>query len=330
MELIQASTTADLTWRKQGHIFSADGRYPWMTSHAQLPIVDRISPEAFRIYFGTRDERNRTITTYCEVAAEDPQKVLYVHDRPVLDLGSCGCFDDSGAMPSSIVEHRGVKYLFYTGWNISTPAPYRKAIGVAVSHDGGHTFFRLFRGPILDRTPTEPLCAATPWVLFDGSMWRMWYLSCVRWEAHDDRMDPYYHIKYAESEDGVQWERRGVVALDLQSAEEGGFGRACVQRQEGSRYTMWYSYRSGRNFRHNRSASYRIGYAESHDGIAWTRMDDRARINRSEIGWDADMMAYPFVIDAGDGRELMFYNGNGFGRSGFGYAVRHRESTRLP
>jgi hypothetical protein len=32
------------------------------------------------------------------------------------------------------------------------------------------------------------------------------------------------------------------------------------------------------------------------------------------------MMAYPFVIDINH-RKYMFYNGNGFGKSGIGYAV---------
>lgn len=320
--LARADTDGGVGWRKQGHIFSVDGRYAWMTSHAQLPIVERISHELLRIYFGTRDHRNRTVTTYCEVAADDPQKVLYVHDRPILDLGERGCFDDSGAMPSWIVNHGGLKYLFYTGWNVSTTVSYRKAIGIAVSHDGGHTFARLFRGPILDRIATEPYCAATPCVLVDGTLWRMWYLSCVRWEAHEDRLDPYYHIKYAESEDGIHWERRGRIALDLQSSDEGGFGRPCVRRQPGQCYAMWYSYRAGKHFRSNRKASYRIGYAESNDGISWTRMDERAGIGLSEIGWDADMIAYPYVVDAGHSRQFMFYNGNGFGRSGFGYAER--------
>jgi hypothetical protein len=32
------------------------------------------------------------------------------------------------------------------------------------------------------------------------------------------------------------------------------------------------------------------------------------------------MICYPCVVEV-DGRTLMFYNGNGFGQTGFGYAV---------
>ena len=81
---VPAPSSVRRGWRKVGRIFSVDGRYPWMKSHAQLPVVDAVSPDVLRIYFGTRDERNRTVTTYCEVSGTDPLQVLYVHDRPVL------------------------------------------------------------------------------------------------------------------------------------------------------------------------------------------------------------------------------------------------------
>ena len=37
-------------------------------------------------------------------------------------------------------------------------------------------------------------------------------------------------------------------------------------------------------------------------------------------GWDCDMTAYPAVYEQA-GRLYLLYNGNGFGQSGFGYAV---------
>ena len=80
---------------------------------------------------------------------------------------------------------------------------------------------------------------------------------------------------------------------------------------------MWYSIRS-------RSAPYRIGYAESADGLAWTRKDDAVGIARSESGWDGEMVCYPAVIDV-NGRRLMFYNGNRHGATGFGCAVLEQD-----
>ena len=42
--------------------------------------------------------------------------------------------------------------------------------------------------------------------------------------------------------------------------------------------------------------------------------------SRPARGGDSEMIEYPFVFDH-DGQRFMLYNGNGYGRSGFGVAV---------
>jgi hypothetical protein len=308
-----------MNWEKKGLIFAPHQNYDWMVSHAQVPLIDRVSIDRLRIYFGTRDERNRTVTTYIEVDANNPSRVTYIHDRPVLGLGELGCFDDCGAMPSWIVDRGSSKYLYYTGWNTSTTVPYRNSIGLALSNDGGKTFSRVYDGPILDRTYREPHFCAVPCVLVEDSTWRMWYLSGVKWEIFNNKPEPRYHIKYADSQDGINWDRRGIVCVDFKSEAEAGIVRPSVIK-EGGIYKMWYSYRGLENYRTDKRSSYRIGYAESPDGIKWTRKDEDCGLDVSASGWDSEMVAYPFVL-AQAGKKYMFYNGNGFGKSGFGYAV---------
>jgi len=308
-----------MKWEKKGLIFAPDHNYDWMVSHAQVPLVDRVDDNTLRIYFGTRDKHNRTVTTYIEVAAEDPSHVSYVHDQPVLGLGELGCFDDSGAMPSWIIDRGSLKYLYYTGWNTSTTVPYRNSIGLAVSRDGGQTFERAFKGPLLDRTQYEPHFCAVPCVLVEDGKWRMWYLSGVRWDVFNDKPEPRYHIKYAESDDGINWDRRGIVCIDFKSETEAGIVRPSVIK-DGAVYRMWYSYRGLENYRTDKKNSYRIGYAESEDGIEWVRNDEYLSLDVSPSGWDSEMVAYPYMY-ADSTRKYMFYNGNGFGRSGLGYAV---------
>jgi hypothetical protein len=306
-------------WKKKGLIFEANRNHDWMVSHAQVPLADRVDDSTLRIYFGTRDEQNRTVTTFIEVEAEDPARITYIHDQPVLGLGELGCFDDCGAMPSWIVDRGEEKYLYYTGWNTSTTVPYRNSIGLAISRDGGLSFKRAYDGPILDRTYKEPHFCAVPCVLIEGGKWRMWYLSGVRWDVFDGRPEPRYHIKYAESSDGINWERHGTVCVDFNSKAEAGIVRPSVIRDE-SLYRMWYSYRGLENYRTDKRTSYRIGYAESRNGIDWIRKDEAGGLDVSDSGWDSEMVAYPFVLNWRSGK-YMFYNGNGFGRSGFGYAV---------
>jgi hypothetical protein len=307
-----------MKWIKKGCIFSTDNNHSWMISHAQIPIVTEVDVNKLRIYFGTRDNKNRTTTTFIDVDANHPQDVLYVHDRQVLGLGKLGCFDDSGAMPSWIVNCASEIWLYYIGWNTGITVPYRNSIGLAISTDGGLSFKRVFEGPIMDRTHLEPQFVANPCILIEEGLWRMWYLATVKWKSHKGRSEPYYHIKYAESYDGINWERKGHVCIDFKSPMEGGISRPCVVK-DGSLYRMWYSYRGKMDYRVKGDQSYRIGYAESYDGLTWKRMDEIAGIDVSDDGWDSDMIEYPYIFDI-RGKRHMYYNGNGFGKSGFGYS----------
>jgi len=305
-------------WHRKGVIHSVEGGSGWRAHHACLPIADPVDDEVLRIYFGPRDEEGRTTTTFIEVEADDPGNVLYVHDRPVLGLGELGAFDDSGAMPCCIVDHQGRKYLYYVGWNRSVSVSYRNAIGLAISDDGGLTFERVGAGgPVADRTPMEPYFCASPYVLVENGLWRMWYTSCTGWLVVEGRPEPLYKVKYAESADGIVWTRDDVTCLEY--AFHGEANARPVVVRDGDRYRMWYCWRGSVNYRTDPAQSYRIGYAESDDGVRWTRKDDQGGLEPAASGWDSVMTTYPWIHRHGP-RTYLLYNGNGFGATGFGYA----------
>ena len=305
-------------WKKHGIIYNVDDRLPWANSHAQIPTVDIITENRLTVFFSSRDQANRSLIAQMEVDASNPANILDIKPSPLLNLGLPGTFDDCGLMPSSIVNWQGIKYLYYIGWNVRNTVPYHNSVGLAISEDGGRSYRRLFEGPVMDRTAQEPYFCATTCVRIENGIWRNWYLSCTGWQLINGRMEPLYHLKYAESDDGINWRREGKIAIDYASPTEGGIVRASVHK-DGELYRMWYCYRSHTDYRSDRFNSYRIGYAESDDGLAWVRLDDQAGITLSEDGWDSFMLAYPEVVDVGE-RRYMFYNGNGFGESGFGYA----------
>ena len=311
-----------MSWEKQGLVFSTASHHAWNKTHAQVPVVDDSDQDVWRIYYATRDVDGRSRTSYIEVEAGNPQRILYEHDVPILDLGAEGAADDCGVMPSWIVTHGKAKFLYYIGWTIPETFPYHNSVCLAVSEDGGRTFRKEPAGALLKPTSDEPYFTGTSCVRVERGRWRMWYLSCTKWETFEGKDEAFYHIKYAESDDGIHWDRRGVVAVDYASEVEGGIASASVLEDSG-RYRMWYSYRGAYGYRTDRSKSYRIGYAESTDGVEWQRRDELAGIDVAEEGWDSEMIAYPHVVVYGD-REYMFYNGNGFGRSGLGYATRRR------
>jgi len=308
-----------MAWVKRGLVYLPAGQYQWNRTHAAVPTVDKVDDKLWRIYFATRDDENRSRISYIEVEAGNPQNILYEHSEPILPLGKIGAFDDCGMMPSWILDVAGLKYLYYIGWTVRNTVPYHNSIGLAISRDGGRTFERFSKGPLFSPTYREPYFTGTSCVLREDGVWKNWYMSCVKWELVDHRPEPFYHIKYAESLDGINWKREATVALDFKSEKEAGIVRASVLKENGS-YKMWYSYRNLDGYRTDKNNSYRIGYAESVDGKRWERRDEMAGIDVSDEGWDSIMIEYPHVI-AHDGRKFMFYNGNGFGKSGFGYAT---------
>lgn len=309
---------AGIRWEKRGLIYTVDERLPWATSHAQIPTVAGTRDGALQLLFSSRDANNRSAIASLDVAACNPAQVLQVQRSAVMELGKLGTFDDCGMMPSSVVEHYGIRYLYYIGWNVRNTIPYHNSVGLATSEDGGRTYRRMFDGPVMDRTAEEPYFCGTTCVRIENGVWRNWYLSCTGWIKVDGKPEPRYHLKYAESRDGIHWLREGVVAIDYADEAEGGLVRASIHH-DGRLYRMWYCRRNHTGYRETSVGSYRIGYAESTDGIVWRRLDEHAGLDVSAAGWDSFMVAYPEVTQCGD-RLYLFYNGNGFGASGFGYA----------
>ena len=299
-----------MKWTKKGLIFSPEGQHDWVMSHAMLPIADRIDGDLYRIYFSGRDRENRSLTGYVEVDMRDPSRILRLSRDPVLGLGELGAFDDNGVSPTWMMTKGDEKYLYYFGWNKGSLVRAAEVSGLAISRDGGLTFERYSRAPVIDRTDAEPFqILVISCIMIENGTWRMWYDSADRWLSPEL---PRYNIKYAESTDGIHWTRKGIVSVTYKAEEESRVSRASVIKENGV-YKMWLCYAMGKG-------GYRMGYAESGDGIRFERMDDKAGIGLSDSGWDSEMICYPHVFFH-DGQKVMLYNGNGYGRTGFGYAV---------
>jgi hypothetical protein len=299
-----------MEWIKKGLVFKPQGDQEWMLSHAALPLAQRLDENLFRVYFCSRDSKGRAQIGHFDFDPESPTDILYTAHTPTIRVGSLGAFDDSGVTTSCIARQNNTHYQYYTGWSLGVTVPFYYSIGLAVSRDGCRTFRKISDSPIMDRNDIDPYLNASPFVLIENDIWRMWYVSGVKWEFENGRPKHYYHIKSAESKDGINWERAGIICVDFKSEDEYAIARPCVLREDGL-YKMWYSYRG---------KSYRIGYAESKDGLHWERKDEQAGIDVSELGWDSEMIEYPFVFDH-KGKRYMLYNGNDYGKTGIGLAI---------
>jgi hypothetical protein len=304
-------------WVKQGLVFVPSGQGGWINSHAQMPVV-HVRGDSLRIYFSTRPTAGVSLPAFVDVDMEHPSRVLGIAERPLLGLSPPGSFDEHGIMPAMLVEREGEIVLYYTGWSrLAGKAPYNNSSGVAVSRDGGTTFERLFHGPVLTRAPREPFSATLSWIWVDSAgLWHMWYSTGINWVQGDDRMEPVYVICQAWSRDGIDWIRDARPVVEPASPLEAQ-SRPTILHRNGV-WHMWFCHRGSRQFRDGESA-YRMGYARSTDLRTWERDDQAAGIDVSESGWDSKMLAYPCVVTT-PGAVLMFYNGNGFGVTGFGWA----------
>ncbi len=283
-----------------------------MRSHAAAPTPIQLQGSIYRVYFASRDSENRSHVGYFDIDLEQPDKVLTVARDPVLVPGPLGYFDDYGVYASCAVWHEGRLYLYTIGWNPGIKAPlFYSSIGLAISYDGGTTFEKLGRSPIMGRSDHDPCLVTGPCVLREKDRWRMWYVSGISWEWINGVPHSTYHIKYAESNDGISWKRDGTVCIDTTDPTEANISRTWVIR-DGDCYHAWFS--------SNKGGGYRIGYATSRDGISWTRYPTPGGLELSPSGWDSEAMAYPSVVKH-RGRWFMFYNGNEYGKDGIGLAI---------
>ena len=297
-----------MKWHKLGQIFVPDHNFPWMVSHAANTVALPLIGDSYRIYFSTRNSDRQAHIGFVDIDLSKPREIKRISKTPALMPGDIGLFDDSGVSLSCITQVGGQVYMYYLGWNLGVTVPFRNHVGLAIYDEAHDTYSKYTNAPILDRSAIDPYCLSYPFVLKDDSIYRMWYGSNLSWGSKQEDME--HIIKYAESEDGINWVRHGHVALSFKNADEYAMSRPCVIKENGL-YKMWYSYRG---------QSYRIGYAESKNAVDWVRKDEEVGIDVSQEGWDSEMICYPFIFDHNNKR-YMLYNGNGYGKTGFGLAV---------
>jgi predicted GH43/DUF377 family glycosyl hydrolase len=314
-------------WEKKGKIFDPNGMGPFMQNYAQNPnaleLEDRV-----RVYFTTRPLKSPSdsfvsYTSFVDLNRNNLSEVIYVHTNPILPLGNAGDFDQFGIMPGSLVnvKEKNEIWLYYVGWTRMKAVPYNWSIGLAISKDGGKTFEKIGKGPIVGASMLEPYLQACPRVVrINEKKWYMWYQSGLRWNEYNKYMESVYVTMFATSEDGINWKRDAKQVIPSVVNEECQTSATVIELDNS--YHMFFSYRHGINFR-NFENGYRIGYANSADMMNWSRDDSKAGIEVSENGWDAEMICYPHVTRIGK-KVVMFYCGNYFGKDGFGFAELKR------
>jgi len=314
-------------WRKSGKIFDpADhsilgGRYEF----AQAPKT-LVCDGYVRVYFSTRSLEQRTGKYLSHVAfadfAPDFSRILDVARQTVIPLGELGAFDEHGIFPFYPLRQPDVIFGYTCGWSRRTSVSVETAIGLSMSQDGGQTFQKIGVGPILTSSLHQPFLVGDPFVQVFKGAFHMWYVFGTEWKRFPESKVPerIYKIGHAVSKDGITWSRDEAhrTVCDQINADECQAVPTVIYLD--GRYHMYFCYRYANGFREDKTRGYRLGYAVSHDLSTWQRLDGEGGLGVSEDGWDSEMMCYPHIFESG-GAVRLLYNGNAFGRHGFGIAT---------
>lgn len=300
-----------MKWSKRGLIYCPDGSSSWAKHSALTPTPILMDEGTIRVYASFRDDAGVGRIGYVDLDASNPSRVLRVSERPVLDVGIPGAFDDNGVILGDVVAYQDSLRMYYVGFQLVQKVKFLAFTGLAVSDDGGESFIRHSQAPVLDRSDEGIYIRAIHSVLHEAGRWRVWYAADDGWEHIDGTPYPRYAIYYMESDDGIRFPQRGRLVVNVRGAEYRIGRPRVVQQTDG--YRMFYT-------RGTLQGDYIAGCATSVDGVTWTRTDGELGIGLSEEGWDSRSLAYPSILSTAD-RVYMFYNGNDMGRTGFGYAV---------
>jgi len=303
-----------IRWQKVGRIISPQDGPGWRAKHSGMAFVLPNEDSGLRVFLtGGQDTSGPSQIGWLDM--DDEFHITHENaGNPVLTAGRMGCFDCRGVCEPCVVRFSDSHlYMYYVGWGPSPPDFFVNNCGLAVSADDGQTWRRWSEAPLPVVDGRDPIGVGTVFPLRDPEgFWRFWYTTFTEWEPlPNGAWRPHLHIRYAESEDGIHWQKPDDnIALDFANERECVVSKPMVIKERAG-YRMWFSHR-------NIDSTYRIGYAESVDGRHWRRLP--SGIDTSPEGWDSEMIEYASVIKRGE-EYVMFYSGNGFGASGTGAAI---------
>lgn len=312
-----------MTWINKGLIFECSQHD--LSGHA-LQFAQSPQPvllhDRVRVFFCTRIRDSSTTWISRPAFADftlDLHQILGSPQLVEIAPSDLGAFDEHGIFPfhPHISEGRFVAYS--TGWSRRQSVDVETGIGMLHSADQGMSFTRIGSGPILTASLHEPFLVCDPWVVRERSDWTMWYLFGTAWDdsVTDEAPQRIYKIGKAKSMDGLHWTGSNgqQVIPDVLGPNE---AQALPSvRIFADKYEMIFCYRPHRGFRDPGGASYKLGFASSFDGECWNRNDQY--IDFPTEDFDSQMRCYPSWLTINENTYVL-YNGNQFGKFGFGLA----------
>ena len=294
-------------WRRVGLVIRPNKSLSWMQTHCMMPTPLHLYDDVYKIFFGSRNSENQSSIGYAIIDLNDPTEIIEYSREPVLSPGRLGTFDDNGVLPSCVVTVEGSQYLFYVGFKPGGTTRMDLFGGLALSEDSGKSFLRWSEAPILGRNKVNPFINTAPWVVKYRGEYLMYYVAGVEWI---DKDLPRYNIQIASSKNCLDWDRKGKVVIDFEN-HENALARPYVILEDGL-LKMWFS---------SKGKNYRFKYADSTDGVNWSRkrIDFYSSSSLSKI--DNEMTCYPVFLRNKE-KSYVLYNGNNYGLEGICLAIK--------
>ena len=297
-----------MNWKKLGQVYHCKSIDEYLLSHASNPLAIHLKDDIYRVFFSGRDKENKSSVGYVDINIIE-KIVLSTCKEVVVTYGDEDSFYSHGISIGNMYKIEDKNYIQFMAWQIRNGGHWRGDIGRLELNNNLDSLKLNPNSVYIGCNEEDKVSLSYSWIMKDEGIYKMWYGSTIDWSSPNGEM--VHVIKYATSSDGENWERKGL-AIPYEIGVAQAFSRPTVLK-DNQGYHMWFSYRSGDG------TKYRIGYAHSLDGITWDRKKDYG-IDVSESGWDSEMICYPFVFEH-KGKIYMLYNGNDYGREGFGLAV---------
>ncbi len=296
-----------MSWEKLGQVFQINEEDVYLNSHASNPLAIYLEGNIYRVFYSGRDTDNKSSVGYVDIDIV-LHKVVKEKNGLIFQYGSPDSFYSHGVSIGNMYQSNNEKYILFMGWNIRNNEHWRGDVGRLRLINNEHLEI-IPNSPFMTTDRDDQVSLSYPFVVFHEGIYKMWYGSTLSWTSENGEM--IHVINYATSLDGENWEKHGL-AIPYELGVAQAFSRPTVIINEEG-YHMWYSFRSGTG------EKYRIGYSFSEDGVNWIRKHNETGIAVSESGWDSEMICYPFVLEH-KGEKYMLYNGNQYGKEGFGIA----------
>lgn len=300
-----------MIFKRGGHIFNPSGKFGWAISHALQP-TPILTNEGIKIYCGFRDGEGVSRVGYVLLDPENPKKIIRLSTEPVLNIGAPGRFDDNGVVPCFIYKQGANLYMYYAGYQLVNKVKFLVFGGLAVSDDDGESFHRLSTVPFTDRTDEEPFFKVIHSLIKINDVYMFYYGGGNSFIELSKKIYPKYNIRFFQSDSHCKSSKCGSLAIDFKNENEYRVARPYVYKNNNA-YCMLY-------YIAEKNGDFYIAQSVSNNGIDWV-IDEKFKVIGERENWDSIMMAYPSFIEVGDS-QYIFYNGNNYGKDGFGYLYR--------